>query len=113
MSAYTFYTWFSRIGGLLIIGLFTFFFIGEGTPSFMAVKTLDGLSFIAFAAPSLIGFILAWFKPYPGGILMILGGILLACFFLWKNDIGMSFVFAFPSLMIGLTFVAAARKSLI
>lgn len=113
MPGYVFYTWFSRIGGLIFLILFTLFFYGEGLPDILNGKGEGLLYFLPFALPSLVGYFLAWFRPYAGGLLMVLGGIILASWFLWRNDVSMSIVYALPSLMIGLSFIAAARKKLI
>lgn len=113
MPGYRFYLWFSRIGGLIILLFFLSFFIGEGLPDIRNGKGNELLQFLPFAGISVIGFVIGWFRPYGGGLTMIIGAVILASFFLWKDDLRMALLFGLPSLMIGLTFVAAARKELI
>ncbi len=113
MPGYKFYLWFSRISGLLVLVLFLAFYIGEGLPGIMQGNGNGFLRFLPFAAVSFMGYIIAWFRPYAGGLLMIIGALVLGAFFVWNNDLRMALVFGLPSLMIGLSFVAAARKELV
>jgi hypothetical protein len=71
------------------------------------------LYFIPFCLPAIIGFIMAWFKPYAGGIIMILGALLMGSYFVYHSNFNMSMVFGIPVLLIGLSFVASVHKELV
>jgi hypothetical protein len=106
-------TWFARIAGLVLTAFFLAFFIGEGIPNL--IKSYGGqLSFfILFCIPSLAGFLIAWFRPYAGGIVMIIGALLLGSYFVFFADFRMAMVFGIPALLIGLSFLASVHKELV
>jgi hypothetical protein len=112
MPGNTFYTWFSRIGGILILLFFLSFFIGEGLPDILHGKGGSLLLFLPFTGLSFAGFFVAWFKPYTGGLMLVAGALVMAGFFIWKNEPGMAFIFGFPSLLIGLSFIASTGRNI-
>jgi hypothetical protein len=104
--------WTARISGVLITFFFLGFFVGEGIPDILNGKGKELLEFLPFAAITLAGFIAAWRKPVPGGILLIIGSLLLAGFFWLTGDTRMIFVYGLPAFLVGCCFLAAAGKSL-
>jgi hypothetical protein len=69
--------------------------------------------FIPFCIPTFVGFLIAWFRPYAGGIIMILGALLLGSYFVYHADFKMAMVFGIPALLIGLSFIASVHKELV
>ncbi len=105
--------WTGRISGILITAFFAAFFIGEGLPDILNGKGRELLEFIPFTLLSLAGYILAWYSPLWGGRLLLAGALLLAGYFIYQQDVVMALVYAVPSLLTGLCFIAAANKELI
>jgi len=105
--------WTGRISGLLITAFFAAFFIGEGIPDILNGNGRELLEFIPFTLLSLAGYLLAWRRPLWGGRLLIAGALLLAGYFIFRQDMVMALVYALPSGLTGLCFIAAANKELI
>jgi hypothetical protein len=102
-----------RISGLLVIAFFLSFFVGEGLPDIAKGSGKTLLQFLPFTLLSLIGYLVAWFNPLWGGRMLIAGAILLAFYFFYNGDTGMALVYGLPSLLVGLTFIAAVNKEMI
>lgn len=81
--------WTGRISGLLITAFFAAFFIGEGIPDMLNGNGKELLEFIPFTLLSLAGY------------------------FIFRQDMVMALVYALPSGLTGLCFIAAANKELI
>ena len=113
MKRHAILNWTARIMGLLIIGFFMLFFVGEGIPDIVNGKGTELLLFLPFMLPVFIGFILAWRKPVAGGWLLIVGAFIVGVYLLFSNDIRASLIYGFPFLLLGLCFLAAGEKSLI
>ncbi|MEI7964591.1 MAG: hypothetical protein WCH29_05425 [Chitinophagaceae bacterium] len=111
MSVYTYYKWFSRILGLLFLIIFSAYIINEGIPDVIEGKANDWLWFLPFAMFSFFGYVAGWKWPFTGGWTMMIGGLLLIVFFLFKNEFLLALIFSSPSLLIGFTFIAASGKS--
>jgi hypothetical protein len=105
--------WLARICGLLVTAFFLVFYIGEGIPDIIHGKGKELLQFLPFTLITVTGFIVAWFKPFTGGILLMAGSVLMGVYFIYIDDIEMAVIYGLPSLLIGLCFIAAADKELI
>ncbi len=105
--------WFARISGLMVLIFFLSFFIGEGLSDILKGTGNELVFFIPFCIPVVAGYITAWFKPYIGGIILILGALLLGSFFVYYEDFNMAMVFGIPPLLIGLSFVASVNRELV
>jgi hypothetical protein len=105
--------WFARLSGLVVTAFFLAFFIGEGIPDLIKGSGGQLSYFIPFCIPAFIGFIIAWFRPYAGGIIMIIGSLLLGSYFVYYADFRMAMVFGIPALLIGLSFIASVHKELV
>jgi hypothetical protein len=105
--------WFARLSGLIVTIFFIAFFIGEGVPDLSKANGDNLLYFIPFCIPAFIGFVIAWFKPYTGGIIMIIGSLLMGSYFVYYADFRMAMVFGIPALLIGLSFIASVHKELV
>lgn len=113
MQQHMILNWAGRISGILVTAFFAAFFIGEGIPDIINGKGRELLEFLPFTLLSLAGFILAWYSPLWGGRLLIAGAMLLAGYFLVRQDLVMAMIYGLPSLLIGLCFIAASNKELI
>ena len=113
MKKHKILTWSARIAGILVMVYFILFFIGEGVPDIFDGKGYELLRFLPFVLLSIIGFILAWKRPATGGWLMIAGGLLMAGYFLYFNDLNVAIIYSLPSVLIGLCFLASEEKALI
>lgn len=105
--------WTGRLSGLLVTAFFLAFFIGEGLPDIMSGVGKDLLRFLPFTLLTIVGFVIAWFRPLWGGRLLLAGALLMAVYFFTAGDTRMALVYSLPSLLIGLCFLAAANKELI
>jgi hypothetical protein len=105
--------WFARISGLVVICFFLAFFVGEGVPDLINGEGGQLAYFTLFCIPALVGFVSAWFKPYAGGIIMIIGSLILGSYFVYRADFNMAMVFGIPALLIGLSFIASVHKELV
>lgn len=101
--------WTGRISGLLV----TAFFIGEGLPDIMRGMGKDLLRFLPFTLLTIVGFVIAWFRPLWGGRLLLAGALVMGVYFLSIKDTSVGLVYVVPSLLIGLCFLATANKELI
>jgi hypothetical protein len=105
--------WFSRISGLIVLIFFLSFFVGEGLTDILKGNGSELIFFIPFCIPAVTGYFIAWFKPYIGGIILILGALLLGSYFVYFEDFSMAIVFAIPILLIGLSFIASVNRELV
>jgi hypothetical protein len=67
--------WTARIAGLISLGIMMLFFIGEGETLFAASRSEMFLT-IFFPGLVALGFVLAWFRPWLGGLISVCGLIL-------------------------------------
>lgn len=113
MKKYKILNWTARITGLLVLGFFLLFFVGEGLPDILKGRGKELLRFLPFSLPAIIGFIIAWRRPTKGGRLMIAGAAVMASYFLYFNDSRVALIYGIPSLMVGLCFLAVEEKVLV
>jgi hypothetical protein len=105
--------WTARISGLLITVLFAGYLINEVMPDISSAKSRELFALLPFTLLSFFGFFVAWFKPAPGGRILMAGALLLAGYFLFNGHLTMAMVYGLPSLLVGLCFLAAANKQLV
>jgi hypothetical protein len=92
---------------------FLVFIIRNGIPGNLKGVDTELKYFYLSCFPALAGYILAWFKPYAGGIILIIGSLLLGSYFVYFSDFSMAMVFGIPALLIGLSFIASVHKELV
>jgi hypothetical protein len=97
----------------LVTAFFLVFIFGEGLPDVFQGRGHELLQFLPFTLLTIGGFAIAWFKPFSGGILLMIGSVLMGIYFICVDDISMAVAYGLPSLLIGLCFVAAADRELI
>jgi hypothetical protein len=105
--------WFARIAGLVMTLLFFSFFLGEGLPDLLKGEATSLMAFLPFCIPSFAGYVLGWFRPLQGGILMMIGALVMAGWFIYYGDIRMAFVFGLPSLLVGLSYLGSVNRELV
>lgn len=105
--------WFARISGLVVLVFYLAYFFKGGLRETMLKNGYDLIFFILFFFPALIGYITSWFKPYAGGIILVLGSLLLGSYFVYHSDFYIAMIFGIPPLLIGLSFVASVQKELV
>lgn len=105
--------WTGRISGLVMSVFFLTWFIREGWPSVIADPAQGVASFLPFGLLTLLGTLIAWFRPLPGSRLLFLGALALAVYFININEIQTGALFVLPALLIGLCFSGAASRELI
>lgn len=105
--------WFARIAGLVLTAFFVAFFTGEGLTDIIKSSGKELAYFLPICIPTFVGFLVAWFRPYAGGILMVLGALFLGSYFVYHADFKMAMVFGIPALLIGLSFIASVHKELL
>lgn len=105
--------WTGRISGVLVTAFFAVFLLGKGMPEILNATGTDLLHFLPYTLLTFTGFLLTWYSPLWGGRLLLAGAMLLAGYFLYHQEIAIGLIFAIPSLLIGLCFLAAANKELI
>ena len=110
MQKHKILNWTGRVCGLLIIGFFLLFFVGDGIPDIANGKGRELLIFLPFTFPTLLGYIFAWRHPVKGGWLMIVGAILMAGYFFYLNDVRAGLIYGIPAGSVGLCFLAAGGK---
>jgi hypothetical protein len=89
---------------------FLLFIIGEGIPDITAGKGGGLLVFLPFILVPIAGFILTWFKEWPGMFLLTAGGVALTVYFFIKGDITMGLVYGLPFIVTGLLFLLHLKK---
>jgi hypothetical protein len=113
MQKHKILNWTGRICGLLIIGFFLLFFVGEGVPDIVSGKGKGLLIFLPFALPALLGYIISWRHPVKGGWFMIVGALLMAGYLIYFNDARAGLIYGIPTAGVGLCFLAAGGKELL
>lgn len=105
--------WAGRISGLILTLFFLTFLIEKGLPDINNDNADELLYFLPFALPAFAGYILSWFRPKHGGWLLIIGGLMLAGYFIYFDDLRMVFVFGISTILVGACFLAALNRELI
>lgn len=113
MQKHKILNWTGRICGLLIVGFFLLFFVGEGIPDIVSGKGRELLIFLPFAFPALLGYIIAWRHPVKGGWFMIVGALLMTGYLFYFNDARAGLIYGIPTAGVGLCFLAAGGKELL
>ena len=67
--------WTARVLGFAASAFFLSFFIGEGVPDLIAGKANDLIPFLPLFILTIIGYLIAWFNNFWGGLILLLGGI--------------------------------------
>jgi hypothetical protein len=100
--------WAGRAVGFVACGFFGLFAIGEGIPDLL--KGGDGTLRVTLILllVAVLGYILAWSRPLPGGVLLGLAGVGLGLNVFIRSaftDVRFSLVYGLPFLFAGLMFL--------
>lgn len=96
--------------GVVACLFFLLFIIGEGIPDVVKGNGDGFLVFLPFILLPIAGFILTWFKEWPGVILLTAGGVALMVYFFIKGDMAMAMVYSLPFIVTGLLFMLHLKK---
>ncbi len=96
--------------GVVACLFFLLFIIGEGIPDVVKGNGDGLLVFLPFILVPIAGFILTWFKEWPGVILLTAGGVALMVYFFIKGDTVMAMVYSLPFIVTGLLFMLHLKK---
>lgn len=96
--------------GVVACLFFLLFIIGKGIPDVVKGNGDGLLIFLPFILVPIAGFILTWFKEWPGVILLTAGGVALMVYFFIKGDTAMAMVYSLPFIVTGLLFMLHLKK---
>lgn len=96
--------------GVVACLFFLLFIIGEGMPDVVKGNGDGLLVFLPFILVPIAGFVLTWFKEWPGVILLTAGGVALMVYFFIKGDTAMAMVYSLPFIVTGLLFMLHLKK---
>lgn len=96
--------------GVVACLFFLLFIIGEGIPDVVKGNGDGLLVFLPFILVPIAGFVLTWFKEWPGVILLTAGGVALMVYFFIKGDTAMAMVYSLPFIVTGLLFILRLKK---
>lgn len=112
MKPHKFLLWSARLGGLVVTAYLLVLYLSSAGDDLAGVRR-ELFPDIPFALLTVAGFALAWFKPFPGGIVLMGSSVLMAVFFICIDQLAMAVSYGLPTLLVGLCYVAAADKELI
>jgi hypothetical protein len=99
--------WSAIIMGLAASLFFLFFIIGEGVWQLMEGRT-GVIPVMVLVVAAVTGYFIALFRPWAGGLLMVISSIIMAVYFLVvgsKGIILMTSVYSLPFLIPGVLFM--------
>ena len=100
----------AQTAGLLVCGFFLLFVIGEGIPDIIKGEGAELIPFLPFILLPIAGYIVTWFKEWPGTIIMLAGGIILMTYFFVRVDIKIALVYGLPFIVSGGLFLLHIKK---
>ncbi|HRY99468.1 MAG TPA: hypothetical protein P5550_10475 [Bacteroidales bacterium] len=107
-------SWIARVVGLAAILWFLVFFIGQGYSYLKDVLRIEAnsVSFMIFS--TVIGYVVAWFSDLVGGIILTVGGGMLAIYLMFLGgSYGLQggLIYGLPFLVPGILFLIAAQRA--
>jgi ABC-type uncharacterized transport system permease subunit len=100
------FRWFARVAGGIICAGFIGFFLG-------AERSEDFADMLPYGFVALAGYLLGWWKPFTGGLIMVLAACMFFVYFMYQGDLSLALVYSLPALFIGLSFIASEHKALV
>ena len=107
------FKWIARWGGGLMALLFLVFFTREYLQGVREGRVGEIIQIIPYGIVALGGYLLGWWKPYIGGLVLVLSSFLFFFYFVFRGDLNTGLVFGVPALMTGLSYVASVHKALV
>jgi hypothetical protein len=107
------FKWIARMGGGLVAALFLVFFARECMQDIREGRLGEIIHFVPYGVVALAGYLLGWWKPYTGGLVLVLSSFLFFFYFVFRGDLNTGFVFGLPALMTGLSYVASVHRALV
>ncbi len=96
--------------GLMVCCFFVLYLIGNDLPSMIRREDIILISFIPLALIPIAGYVLTWYKEWPGTLLMVMGGIFLVVYFLLQSAISMALYSGLPFILAGGLFLLHIKK---
>ena len=100
----------AQIAGIATCLFFLLFIIGEGVPDIVNGRGQGLVSFLPFILVPIAGFILTWFKEWPGVIVLIAGAAGLMIYLFTKGNENAAFVYGLPFLLTAILFLLHLKK---
>ena len=107
------FKWIARIGGGLVALLFLVFFTREYLQDIREGRGAEVINFVPYGVVALGGYFLGWWKPYIGGLVLVLSSFLFFFYFVFRGELNSGLLFGLPALMTGLSYVASVHKALV
>lgn len=107
------FKWIARIGGGVVSLLFLVFFTREYLQDIREEGLGDIIHFVPYVVVALAGYLLGWWKPYIGGLVLVLSSFLFFFYFVYRGDVNTGLVFGLPALLTGLSYVASVHRALV
>lgn len=106
------YKMLAQTAGMAVCLFMVFFAIGEILPAIKKDESNDWYKFLPLVLVlfPVLGYIISWFKELPGAVIMLAGGIILAGYFLIKDDTGMALIYGLPFMIAGALYLLHISK---
>ncbi len=108
----SFFHWFAWSIACIASIFFAIFVIGEGVHDIIKGKGGDLVLFLPGLLLAIIGCIVSFFRKIPGGIMMLIGGIIMVVTLYFQggsNDYRMMMIYGFPYIFPGILFIFVRR----
>ena len=96
--------------GLLACCFFLLIMIGNDLPDMIRRENNFVITLLPVMLIPILGYIISWFKEWPGALLLIVGGICLVGYFSLKAEIGTALLTGIPFILSGSLFLLHIKK---
>ncbi|UEG50093.1 hypothetical protein LK994_01215 [Ferruginibacter lapsinanis] len=96
--------------GLMVCCFFVLYLIGNDLPNMIRREDIVLASFLPLAVIPVAGYILTWYKEFPGALLMTLGGFLLVGYFLSRSATDIALFTGIPFILAGGLYMLHIQK---
>jgi len=102
----------AQTAGMAVCLFMIFFAIGEVLPAIKKDESNDWNKFLPLAMVlfPVLGYIISWAKELAGAIIMLLGGIILAGYFLMDGNTSMALIYGLPFMIAGALYLLHISK---
>lgn len=100
----------AQTAGVVACLFFLLLLAGSGMPDSLRGSSEGMLLLLPLVLLPVAGFVLTWFKEWPGAVLVAAGGLALLAYFFIKGDVTMALVYGIPFLITGALFMLHLKK---